>query len=210
MKKAPVRSRTAKFVGAGILAASLLAVTTGCAAGATSGAAPAATASTTTTAAPATASSEAKKPLSTQLVSIVDANTVEVLPVSSKNGQPTGEPSLKVRMLGVAVPQGAACGAPEALANLKTILAPKAPITVTYEPTLATDKDKDGAELAYVVTGGRSIEDIGLRMVTEGFASAVYPQGSSAPAKFSQYTSGAKSAVDQKLGIWAKCPAPTA
>jgi len=208
MKKAPVRSRAAKFVGAGILAASLLAVTTGCAAGATSDAAPAATASTTTAA--ATPSPEAKKPLSTQLVSIIDANTVEVLPVSSKNGQPTGEPSLKVRMLGVAVPQGDTCGAAEALANLKSVLAPKAPITVTYEPTLANDTDKDGAQLAYVVTGGRSVQDIGLRMVTEGFASAVYPQGASAPAKFSQYTSGAKSAVDQKLGMWAKCPAPAA
>lgn len=209
MKKAPVRSRTAKFVGAGILAASLLAVTTGCAAGATSGAAPAATASTTTTAASATASPEAKQPLSAQLVSVVDANTIEVRPVSPKNGQPTGEPSLKVRMLGVVTPQANGCGAPDALANFKSLLRPNEPVKVTYEPSLAEDTDKDGATLAYVVIGAGVTQDLGLRMVQDGFASAVYPAGQTPPSAFSTYVSLGKAAISKKVGIWAKCPAPT-
>lgn len=198
---------TRKFIGVGILAASLLTLATGCAAGGTNDAAPAASASTASTTA-ATPGADAKKPMRTQFVSVIDANTIEVRPVSEKNGQPTGEPSLKVRMLGVAAPEASACGGTEALANLKSLFRPQEPVAVTYEPTLASPTDKDGNTLAYVITGGGVTQDIGYRMVQDGFAAAVYPEGKTAPKDFVQYTSVGKGAVDQKVGIWAKCPAP--
>ncbi|MEO3931357.1 thermonuclease family protein [Micrococcaceae bacterium Sec7.4] len=209
MNKPPISARTAKFIGVGILAVSMLTVTTSCAEGGGKDAAPAA-AATTASAPAATSSAAAKKPLRAQLVSVIDADTIEVLPVSEKNGQPTGEPSLKVRMLGVTAPDASACGGPEALANFKSLFRPNEPVAVTYEPALTNTTDKDGNTLAYVVTGTGVTSDVGSRMVQDGFATAVYPEGQTVPKDFSQYLSYNKIAVDQKLGIWAKCPAPKA
>jgi endonuclease YncB( thermonuclease family) len=111
-------------------------------------------------------------------------------------------------MLGVNAPDATSCGGAQALANLKSLFRPNDPVAVTYEPTLSNATDKDGNTLAYVITGAGVTQDIGLRMVREGFATASYPEGQTVPKNFSQYTSVGKGAVDQKLGIWASCPAP--
>lgn len=127
--------------------------------------------------------------------------------MSEKNGQPTGEPTQKIRMLGVSVPDASACGGAAALAELKSVLRPKEPLAVTYEPTLANRTDKDGVALAYVMTAGRTIQDVGGRLVQEGFATPVYPEGQQASKRFSEYVDDYKIAVGQKSGIWASCPA---
>lgn len=208
MNMPPIPARTAKFIGVGILAASLLGTATGCAAGGgTKDGAPAASASATSAAA-ATPATEARKPVRAQLVSVIDADTIEVRPVSEANGQPTGEPSLKVHMLGVTAPAASACGGTEALASLKWLLQPNAFVNVTYEPTLDETADKDGNTLAYVMSEGGVTQDIGLRMVKTGNATAAYPEGKTVPKRFEQYTSYGKIAVDQKIGIWATCKAP--
>jgi endonuclease YncB( thermonuclease family) len=65
-----------------------------------------------------------------------------------------------------------------------------------------------GNTLAYVITGAGVTQDIGLRMVSEGFATASYPEGETAPKRFEQYATSSKIAVEQKDRIWAGCPAP--
>jgi endonuclease YncB( thermonuclease family) len=207
MNMPPIPARTRKFIGVGILAASLLSAATGCAAGDSKDAAAAAPATTASSAA-ATSGAEAKKPVRTQLINVIDADTIEVQPVSEKNGQPTGEPSFKVRMLGVTAPDASACGGAEALVHLKSLLRPNEFVKLTYEPTLNDATDKDGNSLAYVATGAGVTQDIGYRMVQEGFAAAVYPEGKTVPTGFAEYATVGKGAVDQKIGIWASCPAP--
>lgn len=207
MNMPPIPARTRKFIGAGILAASLLAVSTGCAAGDTKGAATAQP-STSAPSSSATAAATAKEPLNAQFVRVIDGDTIEVQPVTK--GQPNGEPTVKVHMLGVTAPAASACGGATSIANLKSLFRPNEQVAVTYEPTLDQTADKDGHTLAYVITGGGVTEDIGLRMVQEGNAAASYPEGKPVPKDFAQYIKLGKIAVDQKLGIWASCPAPTA
>lgn len=209
MNKPAIPARTAKFIGVGVLAASLLAVSTGCSAGGAKDGVPAASAVSTTATASATPSAEAKKPLVSRFVKVIDGDTIEVRPVSEKNGQPTGEPNVKVHMLGVTAPEATACGGAEATEKLTSLLGRDTFLTVTYEPTLGKDTDKDGNSLAYVITVGSVTQDIGQRMIREGFAAASYPKGETVPEKFEQYASSGKSAVGQKDGIWATCPAPT-
>jgi endonuclease YncB( thermonuclease family) len=200
-----IPARATKFIGVGVLAMSLLAVSTGCAAGGAKDGAPAAPLSTEATAS-ATPSAEAKKPLRTQFVRVIDGDTIEVQPVTK--GLPNGEPSFKVRMLGVTAPEATACGGAESIANLQSLFRNNEPVEVTYEPTLDESVDKDGNTLAYVITGAGVTQDIGLRMVGEGSAAASYPEGETTPKRFEQYASYGKTAVDQKIGIWASCPAP--
>jgi endonuclease YncB( thermonuclease family) len=207
MNKPLIPARTRKFIGVGVLAVSLLAVSTGCSAGDTKEAAPAAPLSTEATAS-ATPSAEAKKTLRTRFVRVIDGDTIEVQPVSEKNGQPTGEPSFKVHMLGVTAPEATACGGAESIANLQSLFRPNEPVAVKYEPTLNKDADEDGNTLAYVITGTGVTQDTGYRMVQEGFATASYPEDQTAPKNYSQYTETSKITVDQKRGIWASCPAP--
>ncbi|MGG5172405.1 thermonuclease family protein [Pseudarthrobacter sp. J1738] len=153
--------------------------------------------------------SSAQTPLATRFVRVIDGSTIEVQPIDDKS-QPTGAPNFTVHMLGTAAPAPTECGGAESIANLKRLFRPNELVKVTAEPLLTTTKDKDGNTLAYVITGAGVTQDIGLRMVKEGFAAASYPQGQREPAVFAQYTSYAKGAVDQKDGIWANCPAPKA
>ena len=208
MNKPLIPARTAKFIGVSVLAASLLAVSTGCSAGGAKDGVPAASAASTTATASATPSAETKKPLVSQFVKVIDGDTIEVRPVSEKNGQPTGEPNVKVHMLGTTAPEANVCGGAEATQKLTSLLGRDTFLTVTYEPTLHEDVDKDGNILAYVITGGSVTEDIGQRMVREGYAAASYPEGKTVPKDFDQTAEAGKIAVDQKKGIWATCPAP--
>jgi endonuclease YncB( thermonuclease family) len=200
-----IPARTTKFIGVGVLSMSLLAAATGCAAGGAKDGAPAAPASAASTPS-ATPSAEAKKILETQFVRAIDGDTIEVQPVTK--GQPNGEPNIKVHMLGVNAPEATACGGAESIANLERLFRPSEFVHVTYEPTLSEGVDKDGNTLAYVITGAGVTQDIGNRMVREGFATASYPEGETAPKRFKNYEEMGQIAVDQKLGIWASCPAP--
>lgn len=187
-----------KIIGAGLLAVSLAALT-GCAGDATE-AAPAPAAS-----APAIQTPEPREDLLVRLVQVVDGDTIEVEPISTDDGQPNGEPALTVHMLGVAAPEGTACGSAESTATLGTLIRPKEPITVSYEPSLAAENDADGHAWGYVSTGSGVSQDIGFRMVNEGYALASYPEGEIAAERFEAYEKAAKSAAEQGLGNWTTC-----
>jgi endonuclease YncB( thermonuclease family) len=126
-----------------------------------------------------------------------------------RNGSIEGTHIARLPVAGVTAPDAPACGGAEALAKLKSLLRPNEFVDVTYEPTLTDATDKDGNTLAYAITGAGVTQDIGLRLVRDGFAAASYPEGETAPKRFGQYATSSKGAVDQKLGIWASCPAPT-
>lgn len=204
--QSPRKSLTAAGSVLAALAGLSLALT-GCAAETAKDSAPAPSAPVSTTATASSApSAEAKKPLYTNFVRVIDGDTIEVQPVTK--GQPNGEPNVKVHMLGVTAPEATACGGAESIANLKSLFRPNEPVAVTYEPTLDNATDKDGNTLAYVITGAGVTQDIGLRTVNEGNATASYPEGETIPTRFKQYASSGKIAVDRKTGIWASCPAP--
>lgn len=154
----------------------------------------------------ATPTAEAKKTLKTQFVRVVDGDTIEVRPVTK--GMPNGEPSFKVHMLGVSAPDATACGGAESIAGLQSLFRNRELVEVTYEPTLGESLDEDGNTLAYVIIGAGVTQDIGLRMVREGFAAAAYPEAETAPDRFEMYASSGKTAMERNKGIWASCPAP--
>lgn len=204
MKTSLSTTRSVRLIGAGVLAASLFASLTACSSDESSEAA----APETTAAASPSASAEKAEPLSSRLVRIIDGDTIEVRPVSAQDGEPTGEPNLTVRMLGVNAPSGDECGADEATAHLEGLMRADEPVAVTYEAELKDPVDEDGNTLAYVITGAGVTQDLGLRMVQEGYATAEYPEDGAVPMMFEQYLTYSDIAVDQGRGLWATCDAP--
>ncbi|HEX9228809.1 MAG TPA: hypothetical protein VF885_19585, partial [Arthrobacter sp.] len=91
---------------------------TGCAAEAVKDGAPVAAAAATSSATAIQAPAQPES-LRGKLVRVITGDTVELLPVSDKNGQPTGEPNVTVHILGIKAPAADACGGPEAAAELK-------------------------------------------------------------------------------------------
>lgn len=207
MNKPPIPARTAKFIGVGILAVSLLTVTTGCAAGASKDAAPAPSA----TSAAATPAAEQPKSLRGTLVRVISGDTVEMTPVSDKNGQPTGEPNVTVHILGIKAPAADACGGPQAAAELKRITAAGGFFRLTYDAQSARVDSKGNAQ-GYLAAGdgnGMSM-NLGPAMVRNGFAEAWYDSADHEPKSYTEDSSAAKTAQARKAGIWATCPVPTA
>lgn len=197
-----IPARTRKFIGVGILAASLLAVTTGCAAGDTKDAAPAASTPT----ASATPSAAQPASLVGTLVRVVSGDTVELLPVSDNNGQPTGGPNVTVHILGIKAPSADACGGPEATAEVKRIINPAGFFRVRYDDQSAR-VDSTGKVQGYLYSGDGSALpfNVGSAMVRNGFAAAWYDSADHAPKSYQEDSVTTKIAVDQKKGIWATC-----
>lgn len=197
MNKHFARTRTAKLMGSTVIVGSLLAALTGC--GSSDDGVPAEAAPETT----ATASATAVEPetLRTELVRIIDGDTIEVKPM--KDGVPTGEPNITVRLLGIDAPEADACGGAAATANLERFALIGSPLDIKYDPK-ADRTDQYDRTLAYayqVPMGG----DIGYRQVHEGFAAAWYPEGEPEPEKFEEYEKFNKISIDQKKGVYAEC-----
>ncbi|MFJ2662540.1 thermonuclease family protein [Arthrobacter koreensis] len=197
-------ARSTRLFGAGILAVTLFASLTACSAEeAGEAAAPESTAAVSPS-----ADTEEREPLRAMLVGIIDGDTIEVQPVNPQDGKPNGEPSMTVRMLGADAPSGEACGSAESAAHLDVLLRANEQLSITYEPELEESVDEDGHTLAYVITGGGVTQNIGLRMVREGFAAAAYPEGNPVPEAFEKFRSAGENAVSQGIGIWTSCEAP--
>jgi endonuclease YncB( thermonuclease family) len=201
-----IPARTRKFIGVGILAASLLSAATGCAAGDNKDAAAAAPAATVS----ATPSAAQPASLRGKLVRVVSGDTVELLPVSDKNGEPTGEPNVTVHILGIKAPAADACGGPEAAAELKRIINSNGFFRVKYDDQSAR-VDSAGNAQGYLISGdGSGVPmDVGSSMVENGFASAWYDSADHAPKSYAADSAATKTAQAQKTGIWASCPVPT-
>lgn len=203
MKTTLVPARAAKLIGVGVMASLLLAAT-GCSAGGSNATAPSATTS------PSATAQAAQKPASLRgtLVKVVSGDTVELTPVSDKNGQPTGEPNVTVHILGIKAPSADACGGPEATAELKRISDPAAYYRLTYDPQTART-DAKGTPQGYLTVGdgGGMSMDLGSAMVRNGFAIAWYDSADHAPKTYARDSEATKAAQAQKTGIWATCPA---
>ncbi|MGY4541155.1 endonuclease YncB(thermonuclease family) [Arthrobacter sp. UYNi723] len=197
-------TRTAKFIGAGVLAGSLFAALTGCASGQ---ATPAPDNGTPGTAS-ATPTQAQPESLRGTFVSVVDGDTIELLPVSDKDGKPTGAPKTTVHILGIDAPAIDACGGPEAAAELKRVINVEGFFRVTYDPKSART-DSHGNAQGYLTAndGSGSPNDIGSTLIKNGFAGAWYekPQSEPEPRKFADYTKAAQIAKGQKVGAWATC-----
>jgi endonuclease YncB( thermonuclease family) len=198
------RTHAAKIIGTGILAVSLLAMT-GCA----SAAPTTKPAVDNGTPAAATATATAKPEddsLRGKLVRVIDGDTVELSPVSNKNGQPTGEPSVTVHILGIDAPAIDACGGPESAAELKRIIDSDGFFRVKFIPEAART-DSKGNTQGYLYSGdGTGVPSlVGYGMVQNGYASVWY-EGTDRPGKNHDRDAELdRIAKEQKLGIWAKC-----
>lgn len=206
MNKPPIPARAAKLLGVGILAVSLLTVTSGCAANSSKDAAPAASAST----AAATPGTAQPTSLRGTLVNVISGDTVQLTPVSDKNGEPTGEPNVTVHILGIKAPAAGECGGPDATAELKRISAGGGFFRVTFD-SQAARVDSRGNTQGYLAAGdGGTSMNLGPAMLQNGFAQAWYDTSDHEPKSYADYSKTAKTAQAQSKGIWAKCPAPKA
>jgi endonuclease YncB( thermonuclease family) len=193
----------AKLIGAGVLIASLLAMT-GCGSaesaskpGVDNGT-PAASASASATQKPAS--------LRGTLASIISGDTVVLTPVSDANGQPTGDPKVTVHILGIKAPALTSCGGPASAAELKRIISDGGYFRVTYDPQSAR-VDSKGDVQGYLAAGdGGTSMDVGTAMIRNGFAAAWYDSSDHAPTRYAANSKTTQIAQSQKTGIWASCP----
>lgn len=213
MKTSTATPRSIRLIGAGLLAASLFASLTACSA---DEAGPAAAAPGSSSPAPSTVPADEAGSEWTELVRIIDGDTIEVQPINRQDSAITGDP-FTVRILGADAPNGTECGAAASKAHLEGLMPARERIEVTYEPALKEKVDEEGHTLAYVIAGGGGItQDIGDRMVSEGFAEAAFPEDVVMPETFEYTQTMGDIAVRGQSGIWAECepknpvaPAPT-
>lgn len=200
-----ITARTTRFIGVGVLAVSLLAVTVGCSAGETEDASPVDNGT-----APATAAATPQpESLRGKLVRVIDGDTVELIPVSDKNGEPTGDPNVIVRILGIDAPAADACGGTEAAAELKRIIDIDGFFRVKYDAQAARVDSKGNAQgYLYSGDGTGAPMNVGSAMVQNGFAAAWYDSTDKAPKSYAADSETTKTAQAQKTGIWASCPVP--
>ena len=193
-------NRTAKRLITTALGGSLLATLTACG-------------STGTTDAPAAAATADSSPTQETgdredtrgtFVRALTADTIEVKPVNFTDGQPTGEPNVTVRILGIDAPESPACGGEEAIAEFERLVRPDEYMILRYED-LETPTDADGNTLARIITGAGIQQDLGLQLVSNGYASMWYPEGEEIPSVFDRYKTLQDGNIEQKHGIWAEC-----
>lgn len=201
MKTQNAHTRTAKFIGASVLVGSLFAALTGCASGEPT---PNATVDNGTAAATPSASA-APESMRGKLVSVIDGDTVELSPID-ESAKATGEPNVKVRILGINAPALDACGGPEAVAELKRIIDAEGNFRVKYDLKSArADSAGNVQGYLYSADGTGSPANVGTAMVQNGFAAAWYDSSDIEPKSYAVDSGAAKIAKDQKKGVWATC-----
>lgn len=197
-------NRTAKGIITTALAGSLLAALTAC--GSTDAPDPAAAGN----GAPSTASASATPDTGERedsrgtFVRAITADTIEVKPVSPKDGQPTGEPNFTVRILGIDAPEAPACGGEAAMAEFDRLVIPNEFMIIRYED-LESPTDADGNTLARIITGAGVEQDLGHTMVHNGYAATWYPEGEAVPSVIDKYKTIEAVNIEDKRGIWAEC-----
>jgi endonuclease YncB( thermonuclease family) len=171
----------------------------------------------------ASPSPSAQKPesLRGKLVRVITGDTLELTPVSDKNGEPTGEPNVTVHILGIKAPALDACGGPAAAAELKRIINPAGFFRVEYDAQSGR-VDSKGNTQGYLYSGDGSGVSmvVGPNMIKNGYAIAWYDNATEnrsveltktaqVQKDFDVKTNSAatKNAQARKYGIWATCPA---
>lgn len=156
-------------------------------------------------------STPANLPMSveTQVIRVIDGDTVAVVPVEDvlKATDDEGTEHV-VRVLGIDAPEmnytsgDPECGAQAATDHLETLLPEHMPVTIQYDQR-SDRTDKYGRSLAYVTTRGGT--DVGLAQVTDGFAMPWYPSGEPEPERVPAYEAAAEQATDAGVGSHGQC-----
>lgn len=107
----------------------------------------------------------------------------------------------KVRMLGIDAPERGSCGADEATARLRELLARGTTVVLVADPK-ADQQDRFGRTLAYVDSDG---VDIGEQLVDEGMVGVWWPSGEPKPVRASGYQELESQAKANKTGSWRIC-----
>jgi endonuclease YncB( thermonuclease family) len=207
--------------GAALTALAVLSLAlTGCAAGDIKEATSAAQAASTPSAASSQAPAEPES-LRGKFVRVITGDTLELSPVSDKNGQPTGEPNVTVHILGIKAPALDACGGPEAAVELKRIINTAGFFRVKYDPQSGRVDSKGNTQGYLYSNDGAGVSNlIGPAMIQNGYAVAWYDDATEDRSiempKTAQKNKdhavksnieAQKAAQTHKYGIWATCPA---
>lgn len=136
-----------------------------------------------------------------RVVGVVDGDTIDVR-IQDGSRQ-------RVRLLGIDAPEVAhdaqpgTCGGDQARERARDLMRDRR-VALVRDPTqVATDRF--GRTLAYVEAEG---DDMGRRLVAEGWASAWYPAQARRPQRHDRYRSAQAEAIAARRGMWASCPPP--
>lgn len=148
---------------------------------------------------PSRADAEPTAGLTARVVKVIDGDTVDVRVEDGSR--------LRVRLLGIDAPEVAhgadagTCGGDQSLGRARELLRDKQ-VVLLADPTQVTT-DRFGRRLAYVEIDG---EDVGRRLIFEGWATAWYPAQARRPVRHDRYRSVQAEAEAARRGIWAFCP----
>lgn len=199
MNNNPFSTRTLKLVGAGILAASLIAGTSGCSSDEAATAGPASQPSASSGTA-----SESTRTIRAAFVKVIDGQTIEVQPSNENDGQPSGEPNITVRLIGVKAPAAGECGADEAVEHLTSLLLSGEPMDITFDAALEDSADEGGVIQAYASTVTVGTRDTGRAMISDGYAVTDSETGP-AHERTAEYEDEEQWASTESKGLWDTC-----
>ena len=142
-----------------------------------------------------TTATTAPSPTSTTIAYILDGDTVAITTHDANE-------VTRVRILGIDTPETDECGSEEATKALRQLLPQGTQITLTYDQHTAT-QDKYGRTLAYVATANTT--DVGLKLITDGYAAAWWPHSAPAPQRAHHYLAAQDTARTTRAGSWEHC-----
>lgn len=162
---------------------------------------------------PANENQTSTRPIETEVVRVVDGDTVTVAPVADEGldaDERGREEEATVRLLGIDAPEMSPdassepeCGAQDAARRLTSAL-PKGTSVKIVHDSRADEQDRFGRTLAYVekTQDGKAV-DMGRWLVAGGFVATWYPTGEPEPGRITEYEKLEKQA--QNRGNWPVC-----
>lgn len=109
---------------------------------------------------------------------------------------------VRVRLLGIDTPEKGDCGASEATAAIRQLVA-RHEVQLVTDP-LADSTDRYGRTLAYIEHDG---VDVGRRLVADGWAAAWVPGSARTPVRTPAYLLAQAAAQKGQRGSWKACQA---
>lgn len=150
------------------------------------------------------------------LVRVIDGDTIAIKSTGDFPATNTQKTEHKVRLLGIDAPEISntktsepECGADEARDHLKTITKPGATMYLSFD-TNSELRDQYGRSLAYVSTAKEDsarpgASDLGLSIITDGYAGLWSPKDDTAPMYHDQYAKALNHASEERAGAWEYC-----
>ena len=132
---------------------------------------------------------------SANIAYVVDGDTIAITTHDAND-------ATRVRILGIDTPETDECGSEEATNAIRQLLPHGTQITLTYDQHTAT-QDKYGRTLAYVATANTT--DVGLKLITDGYAAAWWPSSATTPQRASEYLAAQDAARATQTGSWQHC-----